>query len=151
MQNVEMAKKLSTDFKLSVRTARRIHEEFSALVVKVGNDGLKFNRRKIGVEAALNALLIEFLDRPLSEQLEILQRNVPRFEAELNADPKGEAPVEHTDLPGPPPGIDPSYRAPTHHKVPFSGIIDRLAEEKAERERMAEEAGPRRTPRKKPG
>lgn len=60
-------------------------------------------------------------------------------------------PVEPTDLPGPPPGIDPSYRAPTHHKVPFSGIIDRLAEEKAERERLAEEAGPRRTPRKKPG
>jgi len=80
MQTVEMGRKLSFDFKLTARTAPEMYEAFNHLVLRAAAEGLKFNNRKVGVEAAINAVLIEFFRQPEEVQLGVLKANVPRFE-----------------------------------------------------------------------
>jgi hypothetical protein len=92
MQNCDMARKLSHDFKLAARTAPEIYEAVNHLVLRAGSDGLKFRRRKIGVEAAVNAILVDFLDRSEAERMAILVKNVPRFESILEDESSGKLP-----------------------------------------------------------
>lgn len=100
MQTLEMGKKLSTDFKLSMRTAPRLYEAFSHLLLKAVSAGLKFNGRKIGAEAVLNAILIDFLEKSKDDQLAIVRKNVLRFEGELAGTGEGiQSPVVHMDTP----------------------------------------------------
>lgn len=79
-----MAKKqLSYEFKVAARTTPEIHEAISTLVMKAGNRGIKFRGRKLGVEAAINALLIDFLEKPDEERMRLLSVGVSRFEEML--------------------------------------------------------------------
>jgi hypothetical protein len=92
MQTVDMARKLSHDFKLAARTAPEIYEVVNHLVLRAAADGVKFRRRKIGVEAAVNAILLDFLDKPEAERLAVLVRNVSRFETLMEDDGRANGP-----------------------------------------------------------
>lgn len=81
-------RKLTQEYKLAARTAPEVYEAVNRLVSTVASEGrVKFRGRKIGVEALLNAVLLDFLDRAPGDQRELLARNVPRFEALLGDEP----------------------------------------------------------------
>jgi hypothetical protein len=81
LQNDRMKRKLSHDFKLVARTAPEMYEMFNHLVLRAAAGGLKFRERKVGVEAALNAVLVDFFSRPEAERMKVIEAGVPAFEA----------------------------------------------------------------------
>jgi hypothetical protein len=114
MQTVEMARKLSHDFKLAARTAPEIYEVVNHLVLRAAADGVKFRRRKIGVEAAVNAILLDFLDKTEAERLAVLVRNVSRFETLMEDDARKNGLVGEPakDRPAVPPPVHVSGKVP---------------------------------------
>ena len=93
MQTVLMARKLTQTYKFAARTAPELYEEVNSFVVRVASSGLvKFRGRKLGVEAFLNALVLDFMAKAEEERMTILSKMVPRFEAILEAPAKGAVP-----------------------------------------------------------
>lgn len=81
MQIGTMARKLTQTFKFAARTAPELYESVNAFVTKVAvSEEVKFRNRKLGVEAVVNAVLLDFMTKPETERVAILARAVPSFE-----------------------------------------------------------------------
>jgi hypothetical protein len=92
LQTSRMARQLSHQWKLTVRTIEEIDGSVEELQRACHAAGVKFQGRKLGNEGTLNAMVLAFLDRPLDDQVELIGRYVARFETMLESD----TPVEMT-------------------------------------------------------
>lgn len=114
VQTVTMARKLSFDFKLTARTAPELYEAFNHLVLKLEGEGIKFRKRKVSVEAAVNAVLLDFFDKPAPDREALIRRNVPRFEEIMRSDEAVPIGIEQPSEPRKPPVIGPPRERTAH-------------------------------------
>jgi hypothetical protein len=100
LHTVGMSRKLSHDFRFVARTAPDLYDEMGHFVLRAAGAGLKFRGRKVGVEAALNAIVLDFLTKPEEERLALLRENLPRFEVAMGGVTTAqEVPAEAPDPP----------------------------------------------------
>ena len=77
--------KLSYQNRLQVRTSADAIERLSNARARMQRKGLTFDGRKIGFEAIIGAVLLEFLSRSSEEQDGVVDRWLPILEAQVNA------------------------------------------------------------------
>lgn len=87
MATVEAMSSLSDKHRFVGRSIPEVAGVFADLVYQLGNkEDYTFRKRKLGMEAAINAVMLEFLDLSPEEQREVISRNLRRFEEMLGGD-----------------------------------------------------------------
>jgi hypothetical protein len=102
--------KLTNDHKIAFRTAPSIDRRVRQILLDLQEEGMKFRsghgsrRTKLGVEAVMGAILVDFLDRTEAECREIVRGRLPEYEALLaggNEAPAAELPRRRVMRPVP--------------------------------------------------
>jgi hypothetical protein len=106
--NIRAMRKLSYQNRLTVRTAPELLEALGVLRARLQSRGVEFRARKIGLEGIAGAFLLAALDRPLQEQVEVVEKWLARLEAMLADSP----------VPEEPPGPAASPAAALGYKIP---------------------------------
>jgi hypothetical protein len=93
MQAAFMARRLSTEWKLSARTFPEILTRVDQLILSAHEGGVRFRDRKVGYESLVNASLLLLLSQP--DPVMVLQSKLEDFEALMDGEePKlGPAPL----------------------------------------------------------
>ncbi len=132
MHTYRMKYQLSQKYRVVARTTPEIYYNIRELTARLAaRDSIQFQGRKMGIEAAINAIVINWLTLPEAEQLAVLREGVAAYERVLEgaAEPPGAkksgpkaAPVPQDDdirpegFSGPPgrqpPGVRPGGKAP---------------------------------------
>lgn len=87
MQVVCMPYELSQKYRLVARTAPEIYYGLNELITRfAARDSVQFRGRKLGVEAVLNAIALNWLALPEADQLRVIREGVARFEQLLGGD-----------------------------------------------------------------
>jgi hypothetical protein len=81
-----MGRKLSHDFKFAARVPQEVHDAFALLLLKFQSAGYKFQGRKIGAEAVVGGLILDYLLAPPERQRALILERIPRLEAMLDSD-----------------------------------------------------------------
>jgi hypothetical protein len=88
-EDTQVAKRssgLTSDNKLTTRTVPKIVYDMQCFVTDAKHAGIKFRGRKVGIEAALSSILIDFFKKySEEEQFEILRRRIPEYERLVDA------------------------------------------------------------------
>jgi hypothetical protein len=105
-----MAKDLSQKYRLVARTTAEIYYHMAETIARfAARDDIRFRGRKLGREATLNAVAMQWLAKPEEEKLASLREWVPKFEEHLD----GRAPGFGGEMKGGPKaaeGLSPAKR-----------------------------------------
>lgn len=106
--------RLSDKHRFVARSIPEVAGEFADLVYQLGNkEGFTFRGRKLGMEAAINAVMLEFLGLDPDARREVIGRNLRRFEALLDDDAAGDDGAPDV---GPSRDIDPDSGRPARRR-----------------------------------
>jgi hypothetical protein len=89
-----MSYKLTQKYRLVARTTPEIYYHLNELVSRLAaRADVSFRGRKLGVEAALNAIALHWLSMGEDEQLRVIRDEVRRYEQLLDSSGSGPAPT----------------------------------------------------------
>jgi hypothetical protein len=72
---------LTNKHKLPFRTPPSFFREVMTLLASLVEEDVKYGKRKVAREAVLNAILLDFLERPEEQRKEIVRRNLVKLYA----------------------------------------------------------------------
>lgn len=79
--------KLSYQNCLQVRTTPRVLEGLTVTLARQHRIGHKFDGRKIGLEALVGCILLDFLGRSVGDQDSVIQQWLPTLELQAKGEP----------------------------------------------------------------
>lgn len=106
MHTLVMSYELSQKYRLVARTAPEVYYNLNELITRfAARDSVQFRGRKLGVEAALNSIVLHWLAMPEDEQLRVIREGVGRFERLLEGGPEHDAEPGARKKPAPQAGL----------------------------------------------